>query len=149
MRTLTLVLALVIATPAGAAVFIGNAGPNSITGTRYADYIEARQGNDRAWGGGGNDDILMGQGNDRAWGGTGADYMVGGDGIDWLYAGCDGSCDAGAGNVLFGGDGTDYLAADNNRFDDLNCGGGDNDHAWYDAGLDRVTNCEFRGGRRR
>ena len=136
--------AFALVSAAQADTFIGNNYRQVWNGTWGADYFEARGAGDEVWAKGGNDDILMGTGNDRAYGGADDDYIVGGDGIDWLYAGCDGSCDAGN-NYIFGGDGTDYLAANNNRYDELNCGAG-YDHVWYDVGLDDVSNCEDYGG---
>jgi Ca2+-binding RTX toxin-like protein len=42
---------------------IGADGPNSLTGTAYADTLDGRGGNDTLWGLGANDTLLGGLGN--------------------------------------------------------------------------------------
>lgn len=141
MKRLLVILALMFVSTASAATFIGNDYRNVINGTWSADYIEARGGNDSVYGKGGSDDILCGNGHDECFGGQGADYVTGGAGNDRVYAGCNGTCNAGANNNIFGGDGDDVIGADNNLYDKINCGPG-YDHVWYDIGLDDVESCE-------
>lgn len=69
------------------------AGNDTITGTRYADVLEAGAGRDLLKGGAGND-VLRG--------GSGRDSLQGGAGRDWLHGGADG-------DLLQGGEGADIF----------------------------------------
>ena len=69
------------------------AGNDQITGTRFADEINA---------GGGNDEVTGGGGNDRLNGGAGLDFLYGGDGNDQLF-------DGSGFNAFYGGAGQDHF----------------------------------------
>ena len=97
---------------------IANDAANTISGNLGNDYIDARGGNDVVEGGEGNDEIHGGAGNDKLYAGKGNDKLYGDDGNDWLYA-------------------KDSAA------DIVNGGGGTEDHAQRDEGLDTVTGVEF------
>ena len=97
---------------------IANDNANTISGGQGNDYIEARGGDDIVEGGDGNDEIHGGAGNDKLYGGGGNDKLFGEDGNDWLYA-KDGQADI------------------------VNGGGGTEDHAQRDEGLDTVTGVEI------
>ena len=74
---------------------------------RFADLIDARGGNDVAYGNGGNDTILGGAGNDTLYGGYGNDVLIGNTGNDTMSGG--------AGNDFMGwnnGDGSDRMEGD-------------------------------------
>jgi Ca2+-binding RTX toxin-like protein len=96
--------------------------------------IDGGEGNDTLWGesftdtlnGGGGDDHLHGQGAD--------DVLNGGDGNDTLNG------DTGR-DVVNGGAGNDDITATDREADTID-GGADVDRAFYDAGLDAVTNVE-------
>lgn len=68
-------------------------------------------GNDRLYGEGGDDWIIGGAGNDIAYGGTENDRIEGGAGNDQLYgdAGNDTLTGGSGTNTLYGGDGNDFL----------------------------------------
>ena len=55
---------------------------DTITGTKYADFLFGGAGNDLVNGGVGNDGIEGNAGNDKLYGGAGADKLVGGAGAD-------------------------------------------------------------------
>lgn len=70
----------------------GNAGNDTITGSRYGDYLDGGIGDDILNGGAGDDELDGGDGNDILNGGTGYDSMYGGKGddtyvIDGMYHG--------------------------------------------------------------
>jgi Ca2+-binding RTX toxin-like protein len=97
---------------------VANDAANTISGGQGNDYIDARGGNDIVEGGDGNDEIHGGTGNDKLYGGGGSDK-------------------------LFGDDGNDYLYAKDGQADIVNGGGGTEDHAQRDEGLDTVTGVEI------
>ena len=99
-------------------------------------------GDDRVYGNGANNVLLVGAGNDEAWGGAGFDWIEGGDGADNLWGGDQADNLFGqagndvlhgdAGNDrLFGGDGNDRLV-----------GGTGDDVLWGEAGDDLLEGGE-------
>lgn len=81
-----------------AATISGNNRDNDIRGTRFADTIDAKGGEDRVRGG---------RGNDKIWGGDGNDTLVGGKGRDRIYTGGWWT------DVVNCGPGRDYVELDN------------------------------------
>ena len=73
--------------------------------------IDGGAGNDRIWGGGGNDTIVDLSGNNQIWGGNGNDVITTGSGNDNIDAGAGNDIVyAGAGNdCVLGGDGNDII----------------------------------------
>jgi Ca2+-binding RTX toxin-like protein len=82
-------------------------------------------------GGGGPDTIIAGAGRTTLKGGAGNDSLVAGNGDDNLIAGA-------GDNNLIGGTGNDLFQAINGLADTI-IGGGGNDTAHVDMGLDSVT----------
>jgi Ca2+-binding RTX toxin-like protein len=150
---------------------IGNDDQQFIDGTAAADVIASQGGddeingflgNDRIWGGDGND-FLNGFGNadnggvlspdaDQIHGGNGDDFLDGGDGNDRLYgdAGNDSLLDdRGAANFLNGGTGNDYVDGQGRVYgaagDDIVVGNGrldggtGNDYVASHGWIDRPT----------
>jgi Ca2+-binding RTX toxin-like protein len=97
---------------------------DTIEGTASSDTIYAMGGDDRAEGRAGDDKIYASSGNDFG--------LQGEAGNDKVY----------------GGSGNDFISAqlndgvDDNSLDIIDCGKGSRDHVIYDAGIDRVKNCE-------
>lgn len=103
------VVVLAIMAPAAlAAVFNGDKGNDTYTGTDGPDVIHGKagndtlsggRGNDRMWGEQGSDMLSGGDDSDQLRGGPGADTVDGGEGVDriWVDLGAD-TVDAGAGN---------------------------------------------------
>lgn len=103
--------AVLVATPADAAVYTSTGVRCTIVGTSSADVMRGddrrnvicgRGGNDTIYARGGDDLVDGGSGNDRVYGGPGADRLLGGTGGDQL----DGRSGK---DVLVGGDWTDVL----------------------------------------
>jgi len=82
----------------------GGAGHDTLraSGVSTPVMIDGGAGNDRMWGGEGDDLVVGGGGNDLIWGGEGADVLLGGGGNDRLWGN-------GGYNLLIGGDGRDML----------------------------------------
>jgi Ca2+-binding RTX toxin-like protein len=99
------------------------AGFNShetIAGTRFADYIDAGDGDDTEYGKDGNDILIGNAGADHLYGENGDDYLSGGTLPDFL--------DGGDGNdQIHGGDDVDVLI-----------GGNGNDRLYGEAGVDEL-----------
>jgi len=72
-------------------------------------------GNDRIFGGAGDDELSGGVGMDKVYGGAGKDFLLGGAQNDRLYgdAGDDLLIGGGSNDYLFGGDGTNWLIGGN------------------------------------
>jgi Ca2+-binding RTX toxin-like protein len=83
-------------------LFTGDPGPNSVTGTEFADILRGGSGADVFDGGLGNDSISGDDGNDTLNGGGGSDTLNGGTGDDTLIGGL-------GTNVLNGGAGLDVF----------------------------------------
>ncbi|MGH2760288.1 MAG: calcium-binding protein [bacterium] len=88
-----------------AAMIIGTAGDDSITGGPGSDCIDGRGGDDSIFGGDGDDHLIGGVGNDSISGGAGDDYIEGGDDSDSLLG------DSGA-DEIEGGDGANSCLVD-------------------------------------
>lgn len=141
MRILAAIFAFLFLAPvAHSQVIDGTNQADRRYGTPRADDISVYDGNDFVWAGSGGDWIAGGRNRDTLYGGSGPDIVIGGRGADRLYAGCDGQCDAGDGNRIYGGAGNDRVFTRNHRRDYVDCGGGD-DIVWADL-EDNVGNCE-------
>jgi hypothetical protein len=121
------------------AALFGTRGNDTIYGTVHADAIFGRAGSDSLHGRAGNDVIYGNAGDDVIRGAEGNDVEYGGHGNDALWVG------RGA-DAEFGGPGDDVLhaLADDDRFDLVNCGPG-NDSAWLnmaERGRYRIVGCE-------
>jgi Ca2+-binding RTX toxin-like protein len=150
----------------------GTNGPDTLTGTEFADLIFGEGGDDNIAGLGGNDclfgdngadSILGGGGEDLIAGGNGPDFLNGQDGADYVYgdAGGDSIQGGSGGDYLFGGPGRDLIlgqtgndtiyAGDDGvlsgqysaaQKDNVDCGPGNYDVAYVDH-LDIVVHCEY------
>ena len=137
-------LSLSAATLAMAAVILGDASSNVLTGTDQRDQIVARGGNDTinalgardlVRGGRGNDAINAGRGCDRVFGGLGDDTIEGGPGFSFRRFRCD-RLHGGLGNdALNGGLGRDFMSG--GRGDDVQGGGRGADKIFANRGRDR------------
>src|SRR4051812_19564317 len=78
---------LTTAAVAVAATIIGDDGDNRLIGTRTADVIDAKGGNDHVRGRKGDDRVTSGLGDDHVRGGLGNDAITGDDGNDRLHGG--------------------------------------------------------------
>jgi Ca2+-binding RTX toxin-like protein len=124
---------------ASKAVFVGTPGPDTIYGTASHDTIFGR---------GGGDSLRGRDGGDVIYGDAGADLVKGGEGNDVEYGGAgDDTMWVGRGrDAEFGGPGNDVLhaLADDNQFDVVDCGSG-NDVAWLsiaEKGRYLIRGCE-------
>lgn len=80
----------------------GTTGNDYLTGTDFADIIDALAGDDFISAGGGDDLIIGGEGNDNLDGGAGNDSIYGGNGDDTLIGGTGiDYLDGGAGNDTY------------------------------------------------
>jgi Ca2+-binding RTX toxin-like protein len=105
--------------------YIGTEFADLIIGNNLGNFIDAGEGDNVVFGGGGNDEIFAGNGSNLISGGSGDDTIITGDG-DNLISG-DGGDDfigTGAGNdVVYGGNGNDQiLAGDGDNFVDAGAG---------------------------
>ena len=102
----------------------------------------------RGWGHRGGGDTIYGkEGRDSIWGDwhqwldpgePGSDTIYGGYGSDYLYG--DERTD-----TLKGGPGNDHINAETDgELDYVDCGKGFEDVAFFDRGIDEVSNCEIR-----
>jgi trimeric autotransporter adhesin len=106
----------------------------TIAGTKFGDYIDAGDGDDTEYGGGGNDILIGNAGADHIYGEEGNDYIDGGDLPDFLDGG-NGNDEIHGGNdldVLIGGNGNDSLYGEAGA-DELQGGNGDD---YLDGGAD-------------
>jgi Ca2+-binding RTX toxin-like protein len=134
----------VVSCKGGSVLCYGTANDDTITGTAKRNYIVARAGNDRVSGGAGDDEVRGGGGRDQIHGGLGNDLIIGGNGVDWL----DG--DTGE-DEIYAGAGDDFVISVEPEDclagcvlpepDFVDCGDGEEDHAYIDA-LDTAENCE-------
>jgi len=125
----------------GADTVLGGLGDDRIRGGDDVS-LEGEGGQDRIWGGDG-DDVLFGRaGHDTLWGELGADYLEGGRGHDRLSGGAGNDQLYGGHDVdrLRGGAGNDELIAYDGSADLVDCGAGD-DIAHVDR-RDKVVGCE-------
>jgi len=135
--------------------FEGDEGNDYVSGgPGDDDEIEGGEGNDTVLGGPGDDfevfgssgdDIVKAGDGDDGDGGqgllsgsSGENVVRGGDGQDFIYA--DSSL-AGEKEKIFGGANKDEIKADDGVKDVIDCGEG-NDSVTFDAGTDKLKNCE-------
>ena len=138
---------------------LGTRGDDEIQGTENPETINALAGDDFVAGHGGNDIIDLGRGSDYADGYAGNDTIYGGIGNDGPLAGTEDSDTVygGQGNDVidaaffdtpgsvdysYGDSGNDTIYAVDGHVDFIDCGAGGKDTAYYDEGIDTVTNCE-------
>ena len=84
---------------------VDSSGDDTLTGSDFADRIDAGGGNDILIGNGGNDNLIGSSGNDFLNGGAENDLLDGGDGLDFLNGGS-------GSNQLTGGTGLDIFIFD-------------------------------------
>ncbi|WP_334163831.1 FG-GAP-like repeat-containing protein [Phenylobacterium sp.] len=117
----------------------GGAGGDTLSGLGGMDYLRGEDGDDSISGGDGFDDVHGNAGNDTVSGGAGGDWVVGGKDDDRL-SGDDGD-DVVYGNLgndtQFGGDGVDWVRGGQGD-DVLDAGAGD-DWIAGDRGDDTIT----------
>ncbi|WP_274687422.1 calcium-binding protein [Spartinivicinus poritis] len=100
---------------------------NRFSATRFADWVEANDGDDTVFGMMGNDHIKGGKGDDHLLGGNGRANQADGD------------------DILEGGEGNDILYGEQGN--DLLKGGTGNDHYYYQTGTGKDTIDNNGGGR--
>ena len=120
-------LPLVVATAAMAARLVGDDGPNTLTGTPFADRILAKGGDDTVSALAGRDLVHAGAGNDTVSAGANADGVRGSAGDDALNG------ESGT-DALLGGDGNDTVDGGSGR--DKSDGGDGQDVLWALARVD-------------
>jgi Ca2+-binding RTX toxin-like protein len=93
---------------------------------------------------------------DVIYGGSGNDHLVGELGSDTAYGGAGNDIIAAAADpedqpmheifydYSYGGEGADTIYAVDGYRDEIYCGKGGNDKAYFDVGLDTVKGCEYR-----
>ncbi len=163
----TMSLALLMAAGAAYAMDVIQCGPSHATpclGTEAPDLMKGTTGMDHIVGLDDADEIhgladadrLAGDGNftvpgdDKLFGGPGFDTLFGGAGSDLLSGGEDG--DQILADFLFndgvdtvrGGPGGDTVSAAEGARDLIDCGRGRRDRVTFDAGLDRIKDCEIK-----
>jgi Ca2+-binding RTX toxin-like protein len=115
-------------------------------GTTGNDTMTGSASEDQMYGIGGNDTMYGKDGADSMWGDwhqvidpgePGNDTMYGGNGPDRLQG--DERTD-----TLNGGRGNDRIEAKDGERDIINCGRGMEDVAFFDRGIDSVSNCEIK-----
>jgi Ca2+-binding RTX toxin-like protein len=121
--------------------FIGNNGPNSLTGTAQNDLIRGRGGNDVLRGLGGSDRIFGDNGDDLLFGGNGDDRLAGGLGDDIVSGSAgDDVVDGGTGaDTINGGVGDDLLRPGADLAADSVNGGAGTDTVDYSNATSGVT----------
>lgn len=150
--------ALTVDCTAGRGCF-GTDDPDTLNGSVGSDDMDARQANDRLFGGDGHDwmsgdaygptdtstdgdDRVIGEaGSDGIAGYGGGDVLSGGDGRDYLFA-VENSKNPGEDTVR-GGPGNDFIDAIDKTKDTIDCGTGTRDRVYYDKNLDTVERCEI------
>jgi Ca2+-binding RTX toxin-like protein len=120
-------MVLGVAAVAFAATFVGNNGPNNITGTANPDAIYGLSGADTLRGAGAGDTIEGGLGTDTIRGDAGNDVVQGGAGADDVFGDADNDTLYGnfGADFLSGGPGNDLIdAVDGTTTDVITCGDG-------------------------
>ncbi|MCC6380581.1 MAG: hypothetical protein IT519_17325, partial [Burkholderiales bacterium] len=114
-------------------------GPDTFTGSAYADTVFGGGGDDQLYGQRGDDLVDGGDGADQLYGGDGDDRLHGKAGADWLSAGSGADAlEGGAGaDMLLGEDGADALAG--GAGDDTLRGGAGSDTYRFAPGDGRDT----------
>lgn len=117
----------------------GGTGDDTIYGEAAADVIYGNYGKDKLYGGADNDILIGGQGNDYLNGDAGDDQLLGEDGDDKLT-------DAYGNNIMVGGAGIDTITAGNGNDsldggtgNDILTGGGGNDRLYGGEDDDTLT----------
>ena len=118
-------------------------------GNDYLDYYDDTgtrnvTGDDRVYGGDGDDDIYTPNGDDYVDGGLGNDWLYGGDGKDTVIGG-DGNDTVqaeGGADIVTGGEGNDSISLDYDYWSDTTPA--DNDRATGGAGNDTLTGGQGR-----
>jgi Ca2+-binding RTX toxin-like protein len=133
-------------------------GFNNIVGSAFDDrledlnkgavgFVDDQYNANTFYGGGGNDQLILGGYDDRGYGGAGGDTLRGEDGMDrlWGDAGSDTLLGGLGRDTLQGGDGFDYLSGEaggdvlyGGALRDQIYGGGGNDAISGDAGNDLI-----------
>jgi trimeric autotransporter adhesin len=106
----------------------GTNGDDTMNGTSSENHMNALAGNDTLNGFDGEDNLVGGPGNDALNGFDRDDYLRGDSGKD----------------IFSGGPQNDQIDARAGDEDQINCGTGGADQAYFDRGLDTVKNCELR-----
>jgi Ca2+-binding RTX toxin-like protein len=127
-------------------VMKGTANADHIVGLDEADEIHGLAAPDRLAGDGnftvpGDDKLFGGPGFDTLFGGAGSDLPSGGEDGDQISADFlfnDGT------DTVRGGSGNDTVNAAEGAKDLIYCGEGRRDTVTFDAGLDRIKNCEIK-----
>jgi Ca2+-binding RTX toxin-like protein len=138
---------------------IGTDGPDTLYGSSRSDYMNALQGDDKLFGNegydflsgdafeasdtstDGNDRIGGGQNYDELYGYGGNDTLLGRSGGDFIFA--EESSENEGEDVIRGEEGNDYILAKDGVKDTILCGTGKYDVAFFDKGIDTVSDsCE-------
>lgn len=155
--TATAATSILIAAPAMADDYYGDANDNTYYGTWYSDTMYGDSGYDTLYGKHGSDYLYGQWDDDSLYGGKGSDYLDGGYGYDFLYGGTDYARDSlvggpdgdsiqplGSDDVWAGG-GSDYIYVSWAYSDmDIDCGGGYDTvefSGYYPSGVS-TTGCE-------
>ena len=105
--------------------YTGTVDADLIIGNNLGNFIDAGEGDNVVFGGGGNDEIFAGSGSNLISGGAGDDTIVAGDGNN-LLSGDDGNDFIGAGagdDIVYGGNGNDQIiVGDGDNFVDAGAG---------------------------
>jgi Ca2+-binding RTX toxin-like protein len=125
----------------------GNNGDDRMYGGGGDDELSDRDGNDLVSGGIGNDDIYGYKGNDTYYGGGGNDWIYDSEGDDRVQGGSgNDTVDAGWGfDSIYGGSGDDLLSGDYGfgiSFRDMFLGGRGNDTIYAGVEVDTLTGGE-------
>lgn len=129
-----------------------NAKVRCIVGTSRPEELVGRDDPDARivdlmWGGDQKDTLRGRRGFDGLAGEAGNDTLYGGPGDDGLFGDYNGSDDRAEGSdKLYGEGGDDFIFAIDGKKDTISCGGGDDDWAQIDKGLDTVVarkDCEL------
>jgi hemolysin A len=122
-------------------VLKGTKHADRIYGRRGDDLIKGKKGRDRLFGNAGNDTLLGGKAKDKLKGGPGQDVILGGKGNDRIRGG-DGENQLNmVDGVEQGSPGNDVINARNGKPDEIDCGAG-NDTVYVDRAEDGVYDCE-------
>ncbi len=105
----------------------GGAGDNTISAENGNDVVFGSSGDDDVNGGNGDDQLYVGAGTNNVRGGSGDDVIIGGSGVDTVFgdAGIDRIYSLGGNDVIYGGDDVDILFGGHGN--DWHLGGDGND----------------------
>jgi Ca2+-binding RTX toxin-like protein len=122
-------------------VLKGTKHADRIFGRGGDDLIKGKRGRDRLFGNKGNDTLVGGKARDRLRGGKGADILLGGKGPDRIAGGPGPDQLNMRDGVEQGSPGNDVINARNGQLDEIDCGAGD-DTVYVDREEDGVYDCE-------